>query len=164
MVFTAKKGAPPIVEIKGTATLCFNEEGTRFQGSISAEDDTQFVIYGKKSQLSEDAENETTEDQLGINPGDEQDTVPVTFDIRIVDCEVGEEYSLEKVHGRNGELCTFSCASVSFTTEEVYRGHKADMVSQNCLGHTMNGKRTTVYRGPIKLSYEAAPRNVQWVL
>ncbi|XP_068247143.1 uncharacterized protein [Palaemon carinicauda] len=163
MVLTAKDGTP-IVEIKGTATLCFNEGGTRFQGSIAAEDDTQFVIYGTKSQLPEDTTNGQTQDQLGITSVDEENSVPVTFDIRIVDCEVGEEYSLEKVRGRNGELCTFSCASVSFTTEEVYRGHKADMVSQNCLGHKMNGKRTTVYRGPIKLSYEARPRNVQWVL
>lgn len=39
----------PQVEISGVATLCFDEEGTWFQGSIASEDDTQYAIYGTKS-------------------------------------------------------------------------------------------------------------------
>lgn len=39
----------PHVEISGVATLCFDEEGTWFQGSITAEDDAQYAIYGTKS-------------------------------------------------------------------------------------------------------------------
>ena len=37
------------VEIAGVATLCFDGEGTWFQGSIISEDDTQYAIYGTKS-------------------------------------------------------------------------------------------------------------------
>lgn len=47
MCFTKMNG--PHVEISGVATLCFDQEGTWFQGSISAEDDTQYAIYGTKS-------------------------------------------------------------------------------------------------------------------
>lgn len=151
----------PEVEITGVATLCFEEAGTWFQGSITAEDDTQYVIHGTKSkrlsqpQLSPDG----CECDLDNGSG-----VPVTFDIRVMDCEVGEEYVLKRVHGRNGELCTFACAAVSFTTEKVYRGQKADMITQRCLGHKMNGRRNLVYRGPIKLRCVPIRRNTQWVL
>lgn len=47
MCFTNMNG--PHVEISGVATLCFDEEGTWFQGSITAEDDAQYAIYGTKS-------------------------------------------------------------------------------------------------------------------
>lgn len=88
----------------------------------------------------------------------------MTFDIRVVDCEVGEEYSLKRVHGRNGELCTFACSAISFTTEKVYRGQKADMIAQRCLGHKMAGSRNHVYKGPIRLHCMPVRRNMHWVL
>lgn len=93
-----------------------------------------------------------------------QEGVPVTFDIRVVDCEVGEEYSLRRVHGRNGEVCTFTCPCVTFTTEKVYRGQKADMMAQRCLGHKMQGTRSQVYRGSIRLLCVPIRRNTHWVM
>lgn len=156
----------PQVDISGIATLCFNEEGTWFQGSITSDDDSQFAIYGTKSPRKRVGQGHTSTGHCECLPLGEEDStgVPVTFDIRVVDCEVGEEYSLKRVHGRNGELCTFSCSSISFTTDDVYRGHKADMISQNCLGHKMAGTRTNVYRGPIKLTCVAMRGNGHWVL
>ncbi|KAK7078901.1 hypothetical protein SK128_002991 [Halocaridina rubra] len=155
----------PQVEICGIATLCFNEEGTWFQGSITGEDDSQFAIYGSKSPRRRVGQGHNIPPEYcECSPLDEGPGVPVTFDIRVVDCEIGEEYSLKRVHGRNGELCTFSCSSVSFTTETVYRGQKADLISKHCLGHKMAGNRTNVYQGPIKLSCVATPRNFPWVL
>lgn len=150
----------PQVEIKGVATLCFDEEGTWFQGSIVSDDDTQYVIYGTKSRRL----NQSSSDGCECNPLNDGPGVPVTFDIRVVDCEVGEEYSLKRVHGRNGELCTFTCASVSFTTEKMYRGQKADMIAQRCLGHKMTGRHNHVYRGPMKLNCVPSRRNTHWVL
>lgn len=47
MCFNKMNG--PHVEVAGVATLCFDEEGTWFQGSITSEDDTQYAIYGTKS-------------------------------------------------------------------------------------------------------------------
>lgn len=153
----------PRVEISGVATLCFDESGTYFQGSISAEDDTQYGICGTKSKrisqtqlVSERCECSGLQDD---GPG-----VPVTFDIRVMDCDVGEEYMLQRVHGRNGELCTFACSSVSFTTEKVYRGQKALMIAQRCLGKKMAGRHNHVYRGPIKLVCVPIRRNTHWVL
>lgn len=154
----------PQVEINGVATLCFNEDGTWFQGSITTDDDSQFVIYGTKSARRRMGQEQSTSDHCGCSPIEEGPGVPVTFDIRVVDCEVGEEYSLKRVHGRNGELCTFSCSSINFTTENVYRGQKADLISKHCLGHKMAGKRTHVYRGPIRLNCVATPRNFHWVM
>lgn len=165
MCFTGM-GAPH-VEITGVAMLCFDEEGTWFQGSISAEDDTQYAIYGTKAKRTS---SQTIDSDCGCPSSSEEDYhqsqegVPVTFDIRVVDCEVGEEYCLKRVHGRNGELCTFTCPSVTFTTEKVYRGQKADMMAQRCLGHKMGGKQSHVYRGPIRLLCVPARRNTHWVM
>lgn len=50
MCFTGT-GVQP-VEIKGVAMLCFDGEGTWFQGSIASEDDTQYAIYGTKAKRS----------------------------------------------------------------------------------------------------------------
>lgn len=50
MCFTGS-GVQP-VEIKGVAMLCFDGEGTWFQGSIASEDDTQYAIYGTKARRS----------------------------------------------------------------------------------------------------------------
>lgn len=152
----------PHVQIEGVATLCFDEEGTWFQGSIVSEDDTQYVIYGTKSRRLGSAHTSSDDCECSLlndGPG-----VPVIFDIRVVDCEVGEEYSLKRVHGRNGELCTFTCASVSFTTEKMYRGQKADMIAQRCLGHKMTGRRNHVYRGPMQLRCVPSRRNTPWVM
>ncbi|KAG7173799.1 uncharacterized protein LOC121860098 [Homarus americanus] len=160
MCFTNMEG--PQVEISGLATLCFDEAGTWFQGSIAAEDDTQYVIYGTKSKRLSQGQPSAAGCECGSY--DDGPGVPVTFDIRVMDCEVGEEYSLKRVHGRNGELCTFACASVTFTTDKVYRGQKADMIAQRCLGHKMTGRRNHVYRGPIKIRCVAVSRNAHWVL
>lgn len=157
MCFTNMNG--PHVEISGVATLCFDEEGTWFQGSITAEDDAQYAIYGTKSLRKRSGTDACACPGLDAGPG-----VPVTFDIRVVDCEVGEEYSLKRVHGRNGELCTFACSAISFTTEKVYRGQKADMIAQRCLGHKMAGSRNHVYKGPIRLHCMPVRRNMHWVL
>ncbi|XP_064089034.1 uncharacterized protein LOC135203211 [Macrobrachium nipponense] len=160
----SKKGDSQ-VQISGIATLCFDENGSWFQGSISTEDDSQFAIYGIKSPRIRLAQEEISSTEYGdFTSEEEQPGVPVTFDIRVVDCDVGEEYSLKKVNGRNGELCTFSCSCVTFTTEEVFRGHRADLIAQQCLGHKMAGKKTHVYRGPIRLHCAPTPRNFHWVL
>ncbi|KAK4320043.1 hypothetical protein Pmani_009065 [Petrolisthes manimaculis] len=161
MCFTGS-GVQP-VEIKGVAMLCFDGEGSWFQGSIASEDDTQYAIYGTKTRRTSQTNTgcdcpSSEEDYLG------QEGVPVTFDIRVVDCDVGEEYSLKRVHGRNGEVCTFTCPCVTFTTENVYRGQKADMMAQHCLGHKLQGKRSQVYRGPIRLLCVPIRRNTHWVM
>ncbi|XP_076048682.1 uncharacterized protein LOC143029712 [Oratosquilla oratoria] len=151
------------VSIAGMATLCFDEQGTWFQGSIVAQDDTQYAIYGTKTNRLR-MQNAETVSECQCTEDLQEPGVPVTFDIRIVDCEDGEEYVLKKVHGRNGSLCTFACGTISFTTERVYRGQKADMVAQRCLGHKMDGKRTHVYAGPISVSCVPSNRQVHWVL
>lgn len=159
MCFTNMNG--PQVEIAGLATLCFDEEGTWFQGSITSEDDTQYAIYGTKSKW---ADHERKAEECGCDPSSPGQGIPVTFDIRVVDCEVGEEYSLQRVHGRNGELCTFACSAISFTTEKVFRGQRADMVAQRCLGRKMTGQHNHVYRGPIRLQCVPSRRDVPWVM
>lgn len=158
MCFNNMNG-PPHVEVAGVATLCFDEEGTWFQGSITSEDDTQYAIYGTKSKWA----TQNTDD-CGCDAASGSQGIPVTFDIRVVDCEVGEEYSLRQVHGRNGEICTFSCAAVSFTTEKVFRGQRADMVAQRCLGRKMSGRYNHVYRGPIRLQCVPTRRDAPWVM
>ncbi|KAK7020254.1 hypothetical protein SK128_012502 [Halocaridina rubra] len=154
----------PHVEICGTAILCFNEEGNCFQGSITSDDNSQFAIYGTKSSRKRSVQGENPSDSCESFLLAHSAGTPVTFDIKVVDCEVGEEYSLKRVHGRNGELCTFSCSSVTFTTDKVYRGHRADLIAQSCLGRKMEGKRTRVFHGPIRLSCVATPRGSFWVL
>lgn len=103
-------------------------------------------------------------DDCGCDAAGSSQGIPVTFDIRVVDCEVGEEYTLRQVHGRNGEMCTFSCGSVSFTTEKVFRGQRADMVAQRCLGRKMSGRHNHVYRGPIRLQCVPTRRDAPWVM
>ncbi|KAK7020253.1 hypothetical protein SK128_012501 [Halocaridina rubra] len=161
MVFVNKRGSQ--VEITGVATLCFNEEGTGFQGSIVTDDDTQYAIYGTKSKKLQE-EGHLSAECCECTPLEDGSGISVTFDIRVVDCEVGEEYTLKRVHGTNGESCTFSCSSITFCTENVYRGHRADLISKNCLGHKMEGKRTSVYTGPIQLTCGVNAREIQWVL
>jgi len=157
MCFTKMDG--PQVEISGDAILCFDEDGAWFQGSITAPDDTTYAIYGTKT-----IRKRSNADACSCPVVQEAPGVPVMFDIRVVDCEVGEEYSLKRVHGRNGELCTFACASISFTTDHVYRGTKADMMAKKCLGRKMAGARTNVYQGPINLRCVPTRRNTHWVL
>ncbi|XP_068247138.1 uncharacterized protein [Palaemon carinicauda] len=164
----SKKGDSQTVQINGIATLCFDENGSWFQGSISTDDDSQFAIYGTKSLRRKFGHEEMlcSEEPEGDNTTEEEEEsgIPVTFDIRVVDCDLGEEYSLRRVNGRNGAICTLSCSCITFTTEEVFRGHRADLISQQCLGHKMDGKKTHVYRGPIRLNCAPTPRNFHWVL
>lgn len=43
------------VEIRGQATLCFDETGTRFQGVIVADDRSLYSIQGKKTPRNKSA-------------------------------------------------------------------------------------------------------------
>lgn len=159
----SKKGENQVV-IAGTATLCFDGSGTWFQGSISTDDNSQFAIYGNKSHRRGLAHSQLSySEDTGFSLEDDQ-AVPVIFDIRVVDHEVGEEYSLKRVFGKNGEICTFKNSSICFNSQEVYKGHRADLISQQCLGHKMDGENAHVYKGPITLSCVPTPRNVHWVL
>lgn len=89
----------------------------------------------------------------------------MSFDIRIKDYDNPmEEYQLRRVHGRNGQICTFACSNISFTTVQVHRGHKADMIAQECLGHKIEGGNSQVYCGPITVTVSTSEQPRPWVL
>ena len=91
--------------------------------------------------------------------------IPVSFDIRVKDHDnPGEEYHLKRVHGRNGQLCSFACSNISFKSVTVHRGHKAAMISQTVLGQADLGK-SQVYCGPMEiLVKESLEKPRKWVL
>ena len=104
---------------------------------------------------SNGCENEDT-DHLGI---------PVSFDIRIKDYDNPmEEYILKRVHGRNGQNCSFTCSNIKFTSQQVYRGQKASMIAQKCLGQRIDGKNSQVYCGPISVTVSTSEQPRHWVL
>ncbi|KAF2349817.1 hypothetical protein FHG87_019428 [Trinorchestia longiramus] len=158
------------VEIRGRATLCFDEEGTHFEGVIVADDRSLYSIHGKKS-----PRRKNSKDTSSCRCGDSKDGgpllsetpeqgVPVSFDIRIKDHDNPKEYQLRRVHGMNGQTCKFACDNISFSSVEVYRGHKADMIAQECLGHRIEGGKSQVFRGPFSAQVQAKEEPRHWVL
>ncbi|CAL4109157.1 unnamed protein product [Meganyctiphanes norvegica] len=145
--------------ICGEATLCFNQSGTGFKGSIQTQDQSMYIITGTKSRRRMQG-NETTGDYMV----ETEQGLPIFFDIRVVDCDIGEEYNLKRVQGRTGEFCTFDCLCCSFTPEHVYRGQKADMMSQQLLGHALEGSHSNVSTGLITITCNPTTNNAHWVL
>ncbi|XP_018010986.1 uncharacterized protein LOC108668307 [Hyalella azteca] len=154
------------VEIRGNATLCFDEDGTRFQGVIVADDRSLYSIQGKKSPRRNGGQvaNSCNCNESFNEDYPEEQVLPVSFDIRIKDHDNPQEYQLRRVHGTNGQICKFSCDKISFTSQEVYRGHKADMVAQECLGHKIHGSKSQVYIGPFWASVQTREEPRHWVL
>lgn len=156
------------VEIRGEATLCFDEEGTRFQGVIvtnDSMDSSHYSIQGKKTPRRKESSGPSSCGCVDASGDDTDESgVPVSFDIRIMDHDNPMEYHLRRVHGRNGQVCKFTCSNVQFTSTQVYRGHKADMIAQQSLGHMIEGGRSQVYCGPISVTVEAREEPRHWVL
>ncbi|CAL4109160.1 unnamed protein product [Meganyctiphanes norvegica] len=145
--------------ISGEATLCFNQAGTCFQGSIQAQDQSMYIITGTKTRRIMPC-SEIFDEYIG---GEEQGS-SIFYDIRVIDCDIGEEYNLKRVQGRTGDFCTFDCLCCSFTPEHVYRGQKADMMSQQLLGHALEGSYSNVSTGHITISCNPTTNNAPWVL
>ncbi|CAL4117179.1 unnamed protein product [Meganyctiphanes norvegica] len=150
-------------EICGQAMICFNDDRTGFQGSIKSEDNTMYVITGAKSKKRRNANNEG----MGYSylmEGEEQLGMPIFYDIRVVDCDIGEEYNLKRVRGSIGENATFNCNCLSFTVDNIYIGQKADMMVQQLLGHSMEGFHKSVQTGYISMRCSVTSNNSHWVL
>lgn len=177
------------VQVKGQAYLCFSEDGSWFQGYLSTPDDSSYTIRGKRIRKDDGAgDNEGI--QKWCNHSFEQSTNPSTdrecisssppkaihdscepagilveYSVTLVDHDTGSNVVLPKVKGRNGQLCTFQDQEVSFVTEHVYKGIKADMVIQKYLGSSLIGQNCHVFCGPMKISYkESLPDGKKWCL
>jgi hypothetical protein len=62
--------------------------------------------------------------------------------------------------------CTDSDADVKFRVENIYKGQKADMVIQKCLGSSaLLGQKNLVYSGPISITFTEVIENARsWCL
>ncbi|CAL4136582.1 unnamed protein product [Meganyctiphanes norvegica] len=153
------------VEISGEATLCFDVDGSGFKGSIAARDHTCYVITGVKCHRRAPRGGLRPENEpISLAEDEGHLGQPVLFDVHVVDCDIGEEYSLQRVQGFNGDICTFTCACVNFTPDQVYRGQKAEVITKQLLGQTIASKRKLVCVGNINLMCSHVNKNRNWVL
>jgi hypothetical protein len=62
--------------------------------------------------------------------------------------------------------CTESDADVKFQVQNIYKGQKADMVIQRCLGSSgLLGQKSLVYSGPISIVFNEVVENAKsWCL
>ncbi|KAL7648385.1 UNVERIFIED_CONTAM: hypothetical protein RMT77_000291 [Armadillidium vulgare] len=158
------------VEIKGNAILCFEENGYQFQGIIQTDNNAQYTVYGTRSKRREARKMsrvlcEKEIEQCGCEDEIDGPGVPVMYDIKIVDCEMGDEYSLRRVHGRNGKEVTIRCKCITFNTSQTYKGQRAEMEAHKILGSKFLGRGGKVYEGPIQLTADSDPEESRpWVL
>jgi len=151
------------IDVTGQAVLCFDTDMTVFRGTIVGSDGSNYSISG------ETCETEITDNFLcdcccSSTPNALEDVS--TFNVRLSDCDTPmEDYYIPQVHAMKGESVSFSCSSMSFSTEKAYRGHRAVLLANQSLGNNspISGK-VSVLCGPITIFASSITENKKWLL
>ena len=88
----------------------------------------------------------------------------LTYNIRIVDCETGEEFSLKRVHATAEKGLSVSCASMKFEPTHLFKSQRAGLIVKQLFGQNVVGLDSVVLHGVIKLNVFSQPINRHWVL
>lgn len=129
--------------IKGVAYLCFLDEGSWFQGRIITEEKKQYGFVGE-------VESDEPEDRYHECCFEE---VPMFYRITMKDLENKGEKIFKYVMKTNGDNCSLTLSKeLSFDTEELLVGEKADKIIGKYFSSEFQGKDCFVCIGQIEIN------------
>ncbi|ESP02329.1 hypothetical protein LOTGIDRAFT_172209 [Lottia gigantea] len=135
------------IETKGVAYLCFNDEGTRFYGSlINPESKNQYGLCGK---CVDKATGNTDIHECCI--GDHTKVMTIT----VIDYnQNNNEHLFVDVMKTGGDNCSLVSTNLSFITDELLVDAKAEEVISKYFPETLKNQNCYVCVGDMTLSIQ----------
>ncbi|KAK2727823.1 hypothetical protein QYM36_008343 [Artemia franciscana] len=171
-----------LVFLEGMALLCFQPDCSSFRGNLQGKDGSSYELTGKCLYTERCSFSESSDDSMPSSRRDsisdemfiiEEDSIVVerpersltprrlserpkvsVFDIIVSDMEQGLQFVVPDVKFVCGQECNISSKDISFHTDVVYWGQKADLVILKHFGPDFVEKGCMVYAGDLKIKYK----------
>lgn len=156
--------AESLVEVEGTAILCFPEDGQCFIGTISGDADDSYSIYAKRLPTTPTSNNNN-------NGEEEKDLNEAEYSLALTDHFTGIQHEPPTIRVmilNNAKVVMKAAqgAKVSFEVTRTFRGERAAMMMQQCGGQsTFFGQQCLVFQGHFRIAFnEPAATPMSWSL
>jgi len=149
---------------------CHNENGEQ-SSSIPKGEENNNLSKGDYDNNEGPKGEQNTGDLNSTNNTNNKNLQQGHYKVVLTDHFTGLSYHLPRigvnlmVNGTGEETNLFSCtesdADVKFQVQNIYKGQKADMVIQRCLGSSSSllGQKSLVYSGPISIVFNEVIEN-----
>lgn len=124
--------------ITGNAYLCFYDDASGFEGHLTTGNNSHYSLVGRCVNLDDKIKTEVNED------------IPFVFnyEVTLVDLDDEESYSFNRVSMVDTkESRSLLSPHLTFKANQIYKGHKADMLIQKYLTPRLVGQNSQVLAG-----------------